>query len=203
MTSSRIDFLKKKFEIQLNFKESSFFTNLFFDDFNLGKCFLSLSKNKNNLQISGKLDDLEYSHNSFNELSLNFNHSNEKDFEFLFFSQGFLNKKNNFLVDSLLFNSNSNSNSNKINYDFSLVNINNDNDIDAFFSGNLFKEDENIITFDNSIISISGNNWTVSPNSIFTFSDLKVLILKIFSLQSNDQSVHISGVSEDFLKLIF
>ena len=202
LTSSRTDFLKKKnFEIQLNFKESSFFTNLFFDDFNLGKCSLSLSKNKNNLEISGKLDDLKYSHNSFNELSLNFNHSNEKDFEFLFYSQGFLNKKNNFLVDSLLFNSNSNSN--KINYDFSLVNINNDNDIDAFFSGNLFKEDENIITFDNSIISISGNNWIVSPNSIFTFSDLKSFNIKDFSLQSKDQSVHISGFSEDFLKLYF
>ena len=119
----------------------------------------------------------------------------------MFYSQGFLNKKNNFLVDSLLFNSNSNSN--KINYDFSLVNINNDNDIDAFFSGNLFKEDENIITFDNSIISISGNNWIVSPNSIFTFSDFKSFNIKDFSLQSKDQSVHISGFSEDFLKLYF
>ncbi|MBH75700.1 MAG: hypothetical protein CMP68_00835 [Flavobacteriales bacterium] len=202
LTSSRTDFLKKKnFDIQLNFKESSFFTNLFFDNFNLGKCFISLIKNKNNLVISGKLNNFKYLQNSFNELSLNFNHSNEKDFEFLFFSQGYQNKKNNFFVDSLLFNSNSNSN--KINYDFTLVNINNDNDIDAFFSGNLLKEKKNIITFDNSTVSISGDKWTVSPNSIFTFTDIKTFNIKDFSLESNDQSVQISGFSENFLKLYF
>ncbi len=189
-------------ELDLNIKKSSFFTDLFLENFSLGDCVLNIKKNKSdNLYLNGILKDLSYYENYFDKIDLDIILKNGNISTFSLISKNFKNQKRNIIVDSLILNSNSISNN--INYQLNVQNINNNNIFDALFSGTISKGKENIISFDNSFINFPGFLWELTPNSSLVTSDFKNLIFSNFSLKSQDQLVEISGGISNKLKLYF
>ena len=202
--NKNINFNKKyNFELDLDVKKSSFFTDLFLEKFSLGNCVLNIKKDNlnNNILATGNLKNLSFGDNYFNEIKLDFNAKNYNDLTFSLFSENFKNKKRNIHVDTLIFNSNSISK--KINYQLSFNNINDNNEFDASFSGDISKGIKNIISFGPSFIRFSDNLWELSSNSSIIISDFKDINFSNFTFFSKDQLIEVSGGNSNSLKLYF
>ena len=191
------------FELDLDIQKTSFFTDLFLDDFSLSDCIVSIRKNKLNtdLLFDGTFYDLAVGDNFFDQIKLNFDAKKDNDLNFSFFSENFRNKKNNIFIDTLVFNSHSIGK--KINYQLSFENINHNKVFDASFSGFITKGSDNKISFESSFINFPGYTWELSSNSSIIVSDLKNINFANFSLTSKNQLIEVSGGISKALKLYF
>ncbi len=207
-----VSFLKNKnininnnysLDLNLDLEKTSFFTDFFLKDFSLGHCLLNIKKKEfnNNLFIDGQFTKVEFEKNIFDNIKLIFKVENENNLNFSLLLKKFKNQKNNLLVDSIIFNSYSVDK--KINYDFSLAQINHNPFLNASFSGEISKGDENKISFFSSAINFPGYSWEIVPNSSMVISDMKNIDFLNFSLKSENQIVHISGGTSNLLKLYF